>query len=519
MAPDSLADSDNDKQPAERAGAREWLGLGVIAIPCLLYSMDLTVLNLASPHISADLRPSGVQLLWIVDVYGFLIAGSLITMGTLGDRIGRRKLLLIGAAAFGLASVIAAFSTSAAMLIAARAVLGVAAATLAPSTLSLIRNMFLDPKERTRAIGVWVASFSLGAAIGPVIGGLLLTHFWWGSVFLINVPLMLLLLVLGPFLLPEFRDPNAGRLDIISAVMSVGAVLLIIFGIKRFAETGALAAAAPACVAGLALGWLFLRRQTKLDHPLIDLTLFRSFAFSAALVLGVVAFFVNFGVFLFLAQYLQLALGLSPFEAGLWTVPSALGFIAGSLVAPRIVARSSPSRVMAGGFLIAAIGLAVLTQIDSPRALAIIVGGGTLLSFGLAPVILLSTDLIVGAAPPERAGGAAALSETAAELGGALGIALLGSVVTAVYRAGTANLASSDIPAAAATAARDTLGAATAVAQTLPTDLGAQVFEIARAAFTAGVQTGTAVSALLAAAAGVLALIALRAAPAPHQQA
>src|SRR5687768_2802389 len=209
---------------ASRATRREWTGLAVIALPCMLYSMDLTVLNLAVPALSAELRPSSAELLWVVDIYGFMVAGCLITMGTLGDRIGRRRLLMIGAGAFGVASALAAFSTSAALLIAARAVLGVAAATLAPSTLSLIRNMFLDPGERTTAIAVWVASFSTGAAIGPVIGGLLLTHFWWGSVFLINVPMMLLLLALGPRLLPEFRDPKAGRLDLVSAILSVAAV-------------------------------------------------------------------------------------------------------------------------------------------------------------------------------------------------------------------------------------------------------------------------------------------------------
>ena len=199
------------------AGRREWIGLGVLALPCLLYSMDLTVLNLAVPHLSADLEPSSTQLLWIVDIYGFLVAGSLITMGTLGDRIGRRRLLLTGAVAFGAASMLAAFSFTAPMLIAARAILGVASATLAPSTLSLLRNMFLDPRERTVAVGVWIASFSAGGALGPLLGGLLLEHFWWGSVFLVNVPVMLLLLALGPRLLPEYRDPNPGRLDPISA--------------------------------------------------------------------------------------------------------------------------------------------------------------------------------------------------------------------------------------------------------------------------------------------------------------
>ena len=261
--------------PGAKATRREWIGLAVIALPCMLYSMDLTVLNLAVPALSADLRPGSAELLWIVDIYGFLVAGSLITMGALGDRIGRRKLLLIGAAAFGVASILAAFSATAAMLIAARALLGVAGATLAPSTLSLIRNMFHDPHERTVAISAWVMSYSAGAAVGPVIGGVLLEHFWWGSVFLINVPVMALLLALGPLLLPEFRDPGAARLDLLSAAQSVAGVLAIIYGLKRIAEGGADWLPALVILAGLALVVVFVRRQRKLADPLIDLRLFR----------------------------------------------------------------------------------------------------------------------------------------------------------------------------------------------------------------------------------------------------
>src|SRR5688572_32719345 len=227
-----------DTDTPARAGRREWLGLAVIALPCVLYSMDLTVLNVAVPHLSADLQPSSSQLLWIIDIYGFLVAGFLITMGTLGDRIGRRRLLLIGAVAFGLGSVLAAFSTSAEMLIVARALLGVAGATLAPSTLSLIFNMFHDPQQRTFAIGVWIASYSAGAAIGPLLGGVMLEFFWWGSVFLLGVPVMALILIAGPRLLPESKDPDAGRLDLTSAALSIVAVLAVIYGFKQIAEDG-----------------------------------------------------------------------------------------------------------------------------------------------------------------------------------------------------------------------------------------------------------------------------------------
>jgi MFS transporter, DHA2 family, multidrug resistance protein len=210
-----------DDVAARRAGKRDWIGLGVLTLACLLYAMDLTVLHLAVPKLSADLEPTSAQLLWIIDIYGFMIAASLITIGTLGDRIGRRRLLMIGAAAFGLVSVVAAFSVSAEMLIASRAVQGIAEATLAPSTLSLTFLMFQEPRQRQVAIGVWVAPFSAGGAIGPVLGGVLLERFWWGSVFLLAVPVMALLLILGPRLLPEYRAPDAGRLDIPSALMSL----------------------------------------------------------------------------------------------------------------------------------------------------------------------------------------------------------------------------------------------------------------------------------------------------------
>ncbi|WP_332685705.1 MFS transporter, partial [Bosea sp. (in: a-proteobacteria)] len=301
--------------PLRKATKREWIGLAVIALPCLLYAMDLTVLNLAVPHLTADLRPSASQLLWIVDIYGFMVAGALVTMGTLGDRIGRRKLLLIGAAAFGLASIVAAFSTSAPMLIATRALLGLAGATLAPSTLSLIRSMFEDPDERRFAIGIWISSFSAGGAIGPLAGGLLLEHFWWGSVFLANVPVMVLLLILGPWLLPEYKDPDAGRIDLASAGLSVVAVLALIYGLKRIAEDGLAWLPVAIMLAGLAIGAVFLRRQRWLADPFVDLGLFRSTAFRIALTINMLAFFFLFGIFLFVAQYLQLVAGFSPLVA------------------------------------------------------------------------------------------------------------------------------------------------------------------------------------------------------------
>jgi DHA2 family multidrug resistance protein-like MFS transporter len=494
-----------------RAGRREWIGLAVIALPCMLYSMDLTVLNLAIPSISADLKPSSAELLWIVDIYGFLVAGSLVTMGTLGDRIGRRKLLLIGAAVFGTASVLAAFSTSAPMLIATRALQGVAAATLAPSTLSLIRNMFLDPAQRTVAISVWVMSYSAGAAIGPPIGGVLLEHFRWGSVFLINVPVMLALIAIGPILLPEFRDPEAGRLDPVSAVQSVAAVLAMIYGLKRIAEAGPGWFAVLSILSGIAVGVAFLQRQRKLADPLIDLKLFRFPAFSAALLVNVLAFSTAFATFLFIAQYLQSVLGLSPLAAGLWGLPSALAFIAGSMLAPAIVGRFHPAHVIAGGMTVSAAGFVLLALVDDVApALAILVAGSVVFSLGMTPVVVLTTGIVLEAAPPERAGAASALSETSSEFGGALGIAVLGSVVTAIYRGKIAGTLPASVPAEAAEVARGTIGGAVSVSGELPDALGAELLGSAREAFAQAFGTTAAISAVIAIGVAVLAAVLLR---------
>ncbi len=494
---------------APRATRRDWIGLAVIALPCMLYSMDLTVLNLAVPALSADLRPSSSQLLWIVDIYGFLLAGLLITMGTLGDRIGRRRLLLIGAAAFGVASVLAAFSTSAEMLIATRAILGIAGATLAPSTLSLIRNMFLDPRQRTFAIGVWVTSYSVGAAIGPPLGGILLQHFWWGSVFLMGVPIMVLLLVLGPVLLPEFRDPEARRLDLVSAALSLMAVLLVIYGLKQIAEDGLGWLLTLSIVAGLIVGFAFLRRQGKLTDPLIDLRLFRVPAFSASLTAYMLATFVAFGSFFFIAQYLQLVLGMEPLEAGLWTTPFAGAFIIGSMATPVIVRRVRPAHVMAAGLGLAAVGFGLLTQVGGTTGPAIIVTGFVLFSLGLAPVFTLATDLIVGTAPPERAGAASAISETSSEFGGALGIAILGSIGTAVYRSAMAPASLDGMTPEATEAARSTLGGAAAAARWLPAPRNAELLDTARSAFAQSLELSAAVCAAvsIATAAGVVILL------------
>lgn len=426
-------------EPA-RAGRRAWVALAVLALPCLLYSMDLTILNLAVPRIVAELAPSATEQLWIVDIYGFVLAGSLILMGNLGDRIGRRRLLLLGAALFGLASIGAAFATTTAMLIASRALLGVAGATLAPSTLAMIRTLFERSDQRTTAIGVWVASFSTGAALGPLLGGAILERFHWGAAFLVAVPVMLLLLLVGKRLLPEVRVPQAGPLDALSAALALAAVLLVILGFKQLASHAAPTRTVAALALGLVIGAAFVRRQRTLRHPLVDLHLLALPAFRTALVVNLATIFAMFGIYAMVALYLQLVFGLAPLAAGVWMLPSTLGMIAGSLTVPLVARRARTSVVMVTGLVISSLGLVILACSSS---LAGVIAGESLLSLGGAAVPTLASELIVGSAPPEQAGAASGLSETSSELGGALGIALLGSLMTALYRAAVPD----DVPA------------------------------------------------------------------------
>lgn len=468
---------------AGTATRREWVGLAVIALPCMLYSMDLSVLDLAVPALTADLRPTNLQLLWIVDIYGFVVAASLIPMGALGDRYGRRRVLLVGAAVFGGCSVLAACARSAAVLIAARAMLGLAGATLAPSTLSLIRNMFSDDDERRTAIGIWIASYSTGAALGPLVGGVLLERFWWGSVFLPGVAVMALLLVTGPRLLPEYRDPHAKRPDLLSGALSFLCVFVVVYGIKE----AALAAGTPSSVVavglGVAIGVVFVHRQRALADPLIDIDLFRQKAFTGPLVIYTLGTFVLFGIYFFTAQYLQLVLALSPLQAGLSTVPFAVAFIIGSALTPRIASYVRRGSLITAGLLLSALGFGVLALVTRTSGLTIVIAAFVTYSLGLAPVFTLCTDVIVGAAPPERAGAAAAISETGSELGGALGIAILGSIGSAFLEARLAG-AGAVHAASLGNGTAATLGEVMTAVGRLPAAAGSALKELAASSFT-----------------------------------
>ncbi|MFC7330168.1 MFS transporter [Marinactinospora rubrisoli] len=490
------------------AGPREWSALAVLTLPVMLISVDMTVLGFAVPHLSEDLAPTGTQLLWIVDIYSFVLAGLLVTMGTLGDRIGRRRLLLLGSAGFGAASLLAALSPTAEILIAARALLGLAGATLMPSTISLIRNTFLDRRQRLLAIALWASMFSAGSALGPLVGGWLLERFYWGSVFLINLPVMALILLLIPLLVRESRDPAPGRYDLPSAALSLLAVLPVVYAVKRLAEGGSPVVAAAAAAFGAVAGYVFIRRQLRLPDPLIDVRLFRVRAFSVAVATNLMVVFAMVSALFFLTQYLQLVLGMSPLRAGMVLLPGAALSVAAHFVAVALARRVSMGTAIFAGLTLAAAGFAVFTQLPLSGGVLPVVVGFAAISAGVGLSDTLTNDAIMAAAPPERAGAAGAISETAYELGGALGVAVLGSVLTASYQARIA--APDGVAGPALDAARETLGGAVTAAQGLAPDTAAALVDAARVAFTGGIHLTSAIATVIVLYAAVQAGLLLR---------
>ncbi len=468
-----------------RAGQREWIALGVLMLPVLLVSVDNTVLSFALPEISQVLRPTGNQLMWIVDIYALMLAGLLISMGSLGDRIGRRRLLVIGSIGFGFASALAAFSTSAEMLIFARALLGFFGATLMPSTLSLIRNIFINDHDRRLAIATWAAMFSGGAVLGPVIGGYLLEHFWWGSVFLINVPVILVFIPAALWALPESRDPNPGRFDPLSIVLSLTAMVPMVFAIKHIASHG-LDDLAWACLAlGIGSGWVFVRRQRTSVSPMLDLSLFKNPVFSGALIANALSLMGLAGFLYFGAQLLQLVIGLSPLESALVLVPGLLTTMVAGFVAVRLVEKVRVHVLVPASFMLSALGYAMAAFTGHPTVASVAIAF-TVLGLGIGLAETITNDLVLSSVPPQKAGAASAISETAYEIGSVLGTAVLGSVLTATFRQ---NLT---IPAVAkfgeSQNAFETLGSTLAFAEEFTTPVQGWIYDSAAAAFDLGVQ-------------------------------
>ncbi len=464
--------------------ARRWASLAVLVGAVLLLAIDATVLYLAVPSLTADLSPTASQVLWIGDIYSLALAGLLVTMGNLADRIGRKKLLLIGAAAFGLASILAAFAPTAEVLIAARLLLGVAGATIMPSTLSLIRNIFTDPIERTRAIAIWSAAAASGIALGPLVGGALLENFWWGSVFLINLPVMALVIGLGAWLLPESRNPNPGRFDLISSGLSMLAIIPFVYTIKQVTGGKFDLLTAAAIIASVVGGILFVRRQRKTASPMIDVDLFRVPAFSGAVLVNFISVFALSGVLFFFSQYLQLARGLSPLQAGLAQLPAALSAMAAVAVVGFLLTRLGRGRAIGVALITGAVGLGLLAAVESSEQLAWVLLAVVPLGLGIGVAETLSVDAVVSAVKPAKAGAAASVAETAYELGVALGIAILGSLMSVFYRGGLD--LPTGVPGEVAARVEDSLASATAVLEP-----GSPVLEAAQHAFVSAMQSTT----------------------------
>lgn len=471
--------------PVQGSRWKVWLGLAVLALPAMLLFMMLTILFLAIPQLAADLRPSPTQTLWIIDIYGFLMAGLLVTMGTLGDRIGHRRLLVGGAAVFAVVSVLAAFTTDPGMMILWRAVLGIAAATQMPATLGLIFATFTDAKQRGVAVGVWAGGISVGTALGPVVGGALLEVFDWRAAFLVGVPIMVIVAIGAPFLVPENRNPAAGRLDLFSVGLSLAMLLPVIYGIKELAKQGSLVIPLVSIAVGLAFGVWFVVRQLRLPHPLLDVRLFANPVISGALGVFLLAATALGGVYLLFTQYLQLVEGLSPLQAGLWVLPAAALLVVVSTFSPVLVRRIRPGVLIAIGLAVQVVGYLMLTQVGSTGGLPLLIAGFIVLYPAVAPSMALTTNLVVGSVPPEKTGAASGLATTASDLGISLGIAVIGSIAAAVSRAQFGG----NLPAEVA----------------LP--------EAAREAFTSGLNVAALIAALIAAAAAVLAVARLRRVP------
>jgi DHA2 family multidrug resistance protein-like MFS transporter len=498
----------NSSATPPRASIRNWLALAVLMLPVLISSVDNTVLSFALPVISEALRPSATAQLWIIDAYPLVLAGLLVAMGNLGDRWGRRRLLLIGATGFALVSIVAAFAPTAELLILARAGLGFFGAMLMPSTLSLLRSIFQNREQRRLAIAIWAAGFAAGSALGPIVGGVLLEHFWWGAVFLIAVPVLVPLLVFAPLLVPESRDPDPGRIDLVSIGLSLVTLIPIVFAIKEFATEGFGWSELLLVALGVTAGALFVRRQLARENPMLDMRLFRRGVFSGAVLINLVSVFSLVGFLFFVSQHLQLVLGLSPLNAAFALVPGLVVMIIAGLVVVPIVRRVRPSFVVASSLSLAAAAYAIIMLTGQDATEGTLAIAFAVLGLGIGAAETVSNDLIISSVPADKAGAASGVSETSYELGAVLGTAVLGSILTAAYRGGVvlpAGLSQED-----AATARETLGGAVSVAESMGGPAGRSLLESARASFDSGVVLTSGIGVALMVFAVVLALVALR---------
>ncbi|MEU9736337.1 MFS transporter [Streptomyces sp. NPDC048002] len=492
------------RRRAAGAGANRWVVLVVLCVSLLLVAVDATVLHVAVPAVTEDLRPGAIELLWIVDIYPLVCASLLILFGTLGDRVGRRRILLLGYTLFGVASAMAALADTAQVLIVARALLGVGGAMIMPATLSILRQVFPDRRERALAIGIWSAVAAVGAAVGPLLGGFLLEHFWWGSVFLVNIPLMLVSLPVGRLLLPESKGAADGPWDVVGALMAAAGLFGLVLGVKRLGGGDLDGMTALPLLLGAALLILFVRRQRRRKHPLVDLRMFSRPAFSTSVGCIVLAMLALVGLELIAAQYLQLVLDLSPLETGLRLLPLTIAAMGAGLAGARMLRRFGPRAMVCAGFCLTAFAVVLLTAMGGTDNPALMLSGFVLLGFGLETTLFGAYESMLSEAPPEQAGGAAAIGETSYQLGAGIGIALLGSVMNAAYTPGLSSVPG--VPASASAAAGHSLGEAYEVAGRLGGTAGETLRDAARNCFVHGLHVTLLVSAGLLLLGAVMAL-------------
>ncbi|TPQ23440.1 MFS transporter [Streptomyces sporangiiformans] len=479
----------NEQRVSHSSGLRAWLGLLVVLGPVLLVAMDGSVLFLAMPKVSEALSPTADQALWILDVYGFAVGSLLIAFGNIGDRHGRLKLLMTGAAVFGVGSAGAAFAPGPELLIAFRALMGVAGATLLPSALAVLGELFTDPRRRASAIGIFAATFAAGFAIGPVVGGQLLSRFWWGSVFLINLPVVVLFLLLAPVLLREVRATRTGRVDVLSVLLSAAGILLTVYAIKHAAAEGPAAAPVATGIVGVVtLGW-FVRRQPRLEHPLIDFRLFRDRVFTIAAITGLLPLAAWSAVAYLGGIYLQSVLGLTVLDAALVALPGAAVLTVTCIVTPALVARTGTRAALITCHSFIAAGLLLLMPTSVFGGIGWYIASTVVAGIGYGISFSVVADTAVAAVPAERAGSAAAIAETSNEIGNALGIALLGSLAALIFRLQGPDLAG-------------TLNETLQIPGLAPAVIGD-----AKSAFISGLHAAAAIAGILH---GALAVIALR---------
>ncbi|WGD37853.1 MFS transporter [Lysinibacter sp. HNR] len=495
-------------QPPQRAGAREWIALAALMLSVILVSVDNTVLSFALPQIAEALEPTAAEQLWIIDIYPLILAGLLVTMGSLGDRIGRRRLLLIGATGFALVSILAAFSANAGQLIAARAALGFFGAMLMPSTLSLLRSTFLDREQRRLAVAIWATCFAAGAALGPLVGGILLAHFPWGSVFLLAVPVLIPMLIAVPLLVRESRDPNPGPIDLVSILFSMAAMFGVVYAIKHFASEGLDVIGVASFVVGVTFGYLFVRRQFRRPIPLLDIRLFSDRMFSGGILVNLLSVIALVGFLFFVSQHLQIVLGFDPFTAGLILVPGLVIMVVSGLAVVPLSRRVSPHVVVTLALLLSAAAYALIAIVPQSPSLEVVLIAFSLLGLGIGAAETISNDLILNAAPPNKVGAASALSETAYETGAVLGTALLGGILAANYR--LVLVLPEGVEAGDSAAAHETLAGAYNLSERIGGELGRQIMDAAVAAFESGVTITATIGALLMVVAALVAWRKLR---------